>query len=48
MDEANFNLMGDNFEPQITIEEEEQEIGNEPYQMEMKTVNGGRVLFWDG
>ena len=40
--------MGDNFEPQITIEEEEQEIGNEPYQLEMKTVNGGRVLFWDG
>ena len=48
MDEANFNLMGDNFEPEIIIEEEEQEIGNQPNQLEMKTVHGGRVLIWDG
>ena len=42
MAEANFDLLGEDLNPADFLQEENE---NEP---EMRSLNGGRVLFWDG
>ena len=42
MAEASFDLLGEDLNPADFLQQEEE---NEP---EMRSLNGGRVLFWDG